>query len=120
VSFKKPSVKEQNMVIQSSITNARGNNWATLYPQQLKRILGSRRSRANNIRPVTTMVNICGRDCLIYIWPRLLFMLAPEKYTRSFPRSYVNRGKVTSWRLLVTPRSQRHLLWSRFPLSSLP
>jgi hypothetical protein len=26
VSFKKPSVKEQNMVIQSSITNARGNN----------------------------------------------------------------------------------------------
>jgi hypothetical protein len=26
-----------------------------------------------------------------------------EKCTRSFPRCYVNRGKVTSWRILVTP-----------------
>jgi hypothetical protein len=34
----------------------------------------------------------------------VFFWINPvEKYTRSFLRCYVNRGNVTSWRILVTP-----------------
>jgi hypothetical protein len=38
----------------------------------------------------------------------VFFWINPvEKCTRSFPRCYVNRGKVTSWRLSVTPLERR-------------